>query len=260
MIQVMATGRDAKGHFIKGSKINQGRVPSVEQRQKQVAAMTGRVEPDEQKEKIRVAMVKAAAEGRLKIGIKGSVPWNKGMSRANGDPIPTYTYPELSEESKKHRSEARMGKHYSSNTEFKKGSKPWNTGKEWDEATLKKMSDAKKGKILTAEHIRKILTRRTPTSLEKKFQEIAEKNGLPYKFVGDGSFMIGRKNPDFINTNGEKIAIEVFSLYYKLRHAKTLEEWKDERQKVFGEYGWQIIFFDAMQVNEANILRELRVA
>jgi len=244
----MTTGRDAKGHFIKGSKINQGRVPSAEQRRKQAEAMTGRVESDEHKDKIRVAMVKAAAEGRLKIGIKGSVPWNKG----NGV--------------KKIR--------FLNDAKFKKGLIPWNKGKSWPpemiekmsvahknitDETRTKMSKAKIGIQHSAETVRKMLTRRTPTSLEMKFLGIIEKNNLPYKFVGDGSFMIGRKNPDFININREKIAIEVYARYYKLRHAETVQEWKEERQKVFREYGWEAIFFDETQVKEKNVLKQLGI-
>lgn len=69
--------------------------------------------------------------------------------------------------------------------------------------------------------------------------------------------MIGRKNPDFININGKKIAIEVYARYYKLKHAETLEEWKDNRKKILNEYGWKVLFFDAMEVNECNVLERL---
>ena len=72
--------------------------------------------------------------------------------------------------------------------------------------------------------------------------------------------MVGKKNPDFININGEKIAIEVYSKYYKLRHAETIQEWKDERTMVFKEYGWDVIFFDEIQVNEKNVLEQLKSA
>ena len=88
-------------------------------------------------------------------------------------------------------------------------------------------------------------------------QKIIEKHGLPYKFVGDGSFIIGRKNPDFININGDKVAIEVYAKYYKLKNSKTIDEWKENRIKVFAEYGWNIIFFDETQVNEKNVLEKL---
>ena len=268
----MDVGRDKNGKFIKGSKVNQGRVPSTEQRRKQAEKMSGRTLSDEHKAKIKAG---AAASDKTIGRSKGSIPWNKGMSRANGDPIPTYIYPKRSEEANKKQSEAKKGKHFSPNTEFKKGSVPWTQGKTWPpemiermsaahknitDETRVKMSKAKIGQQHSAESIKKMLTRRTPTSLEMKFLNIIEKNGLPYKFVGDGSFMIGRKNPDFININGQKIAIEVYARYYKLRHAETVQEWMDDRQRVFREYGWEVIFFDETQVTERNVLKQLGIA
>lgn len=76
----------------------------------------------------------------------------------------------------------------------------------------------KNGRKPSKEHIRKSLRRRIPSSLEEKFQKIINKYNLPYKYVGDGSFIIGHYNPDFINVNGEKIAVEVYARYYKKRH------------------------------------------
>ena len=113
------------------------------------------------------------------------------------------------------------------------------------------------GRILTKEHIRNSLRRREISSLEKKFNDIVFENNLPYKFVGNGNFFIERKNPDFINTNGEKIAVEVYAKYYKLRNNISIDEWKENRQKIFNEYGWKIIFFDETEVNEENVIRKL---
>lgn len=176
----------------------------------------------------------------------------------------------LSEEAKNKLSIANRGMHRSHQTEFVKGCISWMTGRKHSEETKQKMRDrivseetrqkisaSCKGRKLTPEQIKKALSRRTPTSLEIKFQEIINKHNLPYKFVGDGSFMIGRKNPDFININGKKIAIEVYARYYKLKHAETLEEWKDNRKKILNEYGWKVLFFDAMEVNECNVLERL---
>jgi polyhydroxyalkanoate synthesis regulator phasin len=210
--------------------------------------MKGRLLSAEHKEKIRSSLLSRRSNGESIGRPKGGIPWNKGKGKAA---------PKV------------KGLR---DTKFKKGNTPWNTGKKWPQEiiermrearkdisleTREKMSKAKKGKHLTAEHIRKVLTRRTPTSLEMKFQNIIEKHKLPYKFVGDGSFMIGRKNPDFININGEKIAIEVYARYFKLRHTETVQEWKEDRERVFKEYGWTAIFFDETQVNERNILRRI---
>lgn len=125
------------------------------------------------------------------------------------------------------------------------------------EETGKKISKANKGRKLTKEHIRKILQRRIPSTLEEEFQEIINKYNLPYKYVGDGKFFVDRFNPDFINTNSEKIAIEVYARYYKKRHTQDIEKWKQERAKIFKEYGWDIIYFDETQVKEDYVLSVL---
>lgn len=165
-----------------------------------------------------------------------------------------------------------MGMHNSVETEFKEGTIPWNKGltKETDERCKQvgikvrkaltgrirpKLSKALTGRKLSKEHIKNALRRRIPTSLEEKFQGIIDKYNLPYKYVGNGKFFIERYNPDFINTNHEKIAIEVYARYYKLQNNKSIKEWKKERNIVFKKYGWNIIYFNEIEVEEKNILK-----
>lgn len=194
---------------------------------------------------------------------KGNIPWLKNKK----NPYSTSTIKAMSE--------AKKGKRLSIGTEFKKSHIPWNKGltKYTDErckqAGIKirkalkgrkrpNMSKALMGRKLTKEHIKNCLRRRTPTSLEEKFQKIINKNNLPYKYVGNGKFFIENFNPDFINTNHEKIAIEVYAKYYKLRNSKTIEEWKKERNRVFKKYGWKVIYFDEIEVKEQNVLNKIR--
>ncbi len=148
-----------------------------------------------------------------------------------------------------------------------------NIGKKCSEETKKKISEANKGRVvlqktkrkisisskvgMTKDLIRKRLCRRTPTTLEEKFQKIIDKYDLPYKYVGDGSFILGHFNPDFININNEKIAIEVYARYYKLRNNKSINQWKEERSKIFRKYGWEIIYFNELEVNDLHILEVL---
>jgi len=50
--------------------------------------------------------------------------------------------------------------------------------------------------------------------LEKAFERICKENSLPFKYVGNGDFWIGRDpsiNPDFIHKDGGKVAVEIFS-------------------------------------------------
>jgi very-short-patch-repair endonuclease len=221
--------------------------------------------------------------------IKGHIPWNKGL-HPKGHP--------MSEETKRKIGLANKGKKQTKEQkriliEANRGRIPWNKGKTgiYSKEALKKMSEGKKknpsrywlGKKrseetkmkisktkegvpqpwnshpLSKEQIKKILTRRLPTSLETKFQGIIDKYNLPYKYVGNGKFFIERYNPDFINTNNEKIAIEVYARYYKRRNHEDIEEWRNKRQEVFNKYGWKIIYFNEVEVNEKYILNLLEV-
>lgn len=49
-----------------------------------------------------------------------------------------------------------------------------------------------------------------PTKPEERFMEIIKKYNLPYRYTGDGDVIIGGKNPDFFNTNGNKVVVEIF--------------------------------------------------
>lgn len=255
------------GRFQKGDKTNLGRVPTEEQRRKQSEAMTGRKLTKAHRQKIREGMVRAKAEGKQIGRATGDAPWNKGLHM---DPIHLHT-PEvarkisralrgrkLTEEHKKACSLGMKGKRNSPATEFKKNCIPFMKGKKHKRSSRLKMSINGKGKHDHSEEaVKKMLKRRIPTSLESKFIEICSDNELPYKYVGDGSFIVGGKNPDFINMNGEKVAIEVYARYYKWRHTDNINEWKKERRKVFQEYGWKVLFFDETQVNERAVLRRL---
>ena len=120
------------------------------------------------------------------------------------------------------------------------------------------MSQAQIGKKMSKEAIKKMLRRRKMSSLEITFNKIIQKNNLPYKFVGNGKFFIERKNPDFININGEKKAVEVYYYKHKMQFRnQTVEKWIKERTKIFNKYGWDLIFFEAREVNESNVIERL---
>jgi very-short-patch-repair endonuclease len=134
---------------------------------------------------------------------------------------------------------------------FKKGHIPYIQGKHHTEETKQKNRLKHLGIKQSKETVRKRLKRKTPSSLEKKMISIISKYSLPYRFVGDGAFFIERKNPDFINCNGQKIAIEVFCRKHKELFRNGLENWKQERIAIFQKYGWKILFFDETQVNDS---------
>jgi len=97
------------------------------------------------------------------------------------------------------------------------------------------------------------------SSLEEKTNNIIAKYKLPYKFVGNGEFMIENKNPDFINTNGEKKAVEVYYRRHKEQFRDiSINKWMEDRKNLFNKYGWKLIFIEANNVTEKNLLNVLK--
>lgn len=80
--------------------------------------------------------------------------------------------------------------------------------------------------------------RRKPNKPEQRLIRVAKDNNLPIRYVGDGQVIIGRMNPDFINTNGKKEVVEVFGDYWhsekKVRSWKETELGRIMAYKVFG--------------------------
>lgn len=126
------------------------------------------------------------------------------------------------------------------------------------EETRHKMSESMK-KVMTKEKIRQCLKRRPKSGLEMKVENTINKYNLPYKFVGNGKFFIENINPDFVNTNGEKKAVEV---YWK-RHKDEFREggckgWMEKRKTICRNYGWEIIFIEGTGITEEKIINILR--
>jgi hypothetical protein len=166
----------------------------------------------------------------------------------------------------------KKGQHNSPQTEFKKGYIPWNKGKECPsiignknpmnnlivrEKYRKKYWNDKDWEEKRIKASLKGLLKR-PTKLEQTFMKFIQKYNLPYRYVGDGSFLIGFKNPDFVNVNGKKICIEVANT---IHHSKDYEK---QRIGYFAKWGWKcLVFFverenDIWNLEEQDILNQIR--
>lgn len=86
------------------------------------------------------------------------------------------------------------------------------------------------------------------TKPELIFEEICNKYNLPFKYTGDGSFWIGKNpaiNPDFVECNGKKIAIEIFSYWHNpllrrnIRYGQTYRG----RKEILKRYKWVLVVF-----------------
>ena len=181
----------------------------------------------------------------------------------------------------KHVKLIKKGEHLSRATEFKKGSKGnfrnaiissecLHCGKEirdfqsskrkfcsydcywkYKKEVWKKLWSQKEFKEKRIKAILKGLFKR-PTSLEQEAINFFSKHNLPYKYTGDGSFIIGGKNPDFVNTNGEKKLIEIGNVF----HHKG--DYVKRRKEHFAKYGWQTYIFIGDELDEEKILNELK--
>ena len=99
---------------------------------------------------------------------------------------------------------------------------------------------------------KKIHKRCEITKPEQTVDTIIQKYKLPYKYTGNGDFWLHSINPDFVNTNGEKKAIEVDGCYWHncplchLCHPGQKGYSRNRRRdmhkdKVYEHYGWTVI-------------------
>jgi hypothetical protein len=97
-----------------------------------------------------------------------------------------------------------------------------------------------------------------PTRPERQLMKIIEAHNLPYKYVGDGSFIIEGFNPDFINTNGKKHIIEVFG---RVWHDTLVCHWcRTELGRImtYNSYGYKtLVIWDDEMNNEDAIAKSI---
>ena len=90
------------------------------------------------------------------------------------------------------------------------------------------------------------LEKRKPTRPESRFIHICERKNLTFRYVGNGAFWIENLNPDFVESNGKKIAVEIFSDYWHnplLNRRITPIMLYNSRKKILEKYGWKCIIF-----------------
>lgn len=79
-----------------------------------------------------------------------------------------------------------------------------------------------------------------------------------YKFVGDGQVVIEGRNPDFINTNGEKKIVECYGDYWHRERARCYEETEQGRIELFAKYGYMtLVIWESEIKNPAAVLAKI---
>ena len=204
--------------------------------------------------------------GVRKSFLEGRVPWNKGLKTGPRPPFTDKTKMRMSQSSKgKHKSElhkqhlreVNLGKKKSEESKRKTSAsmkgRPIGLGKILSESHKQSISEgSRSGEYLVRkklseasfilwrdkEFVSKQCSARglRPNKAEDKLFFILNKlYPGEWKYTGDFSFMIGSKNPDFVNSNGQKKCIELFGDYWHKG-----QDPKD-REKIFAEYGWDTL-------------------
>lgn len=95
-----------------------------------------------------------------------------------------------------------------------------------------------------------------PNNQERKLINIIVNHNLPYKYVGDGNFILGNKNPDFINCNGKKQVIELFGRYWHT--GDRAHQSVEERVNEFKSYGFNcLIIWDDELCCPKHVLKKI---
>jgi len=105
-------------------------------------------------------------------------------------------------------------------------------------------------------------TRMRPTSIEKIFNSLIEKHHLPYKYVGDGYTWIAGRCPDYLNINGKKEVVEVFSRWWHdpaVNPRVKPQHLFDATLAHYAKYGFNcIIIWEEELQNESAVLEKLQ--
>jgi very-short-patch-repair endonuclease len=159
------------------------------------------------------------AEARRVLQESGAPPWNKGKRGC------------YSEETLRIMGADKVGKPSAMK------------GKHFPPEIVEKVSQALRLKWQDPDYAFRVMKARgiKPNKPEQKIITLMEENKLPFKYVGDGQFILGGKCPDFLNVNVKKQVIELFGTYWhdildvarRTEHFRqygfdTLVIWEDE--------------------------------
>lgn len=134
-------------------------------------------------------------------------------------------------------------------------------GKKHTEETLSRLRDASLQKWSDPKYVAKIRHGRClqANKIETRLQEIIDDLSIPYKYVGDGQFLIGSKMPDFVNIDGQKKIIELLGCYWHgcIQCYPNTKHHNDfgEREQLFKSFGYQTLGIWEHEFDDVETLR-----
>jgi G:T-mismatch repair DNA endonuclease (very short patch repair protein) len=127
----------------------------------------------------------------------------------------------------------------------------------------KRMAESKTGKSIPKlkefwrlhhdEQIKRMMVgeHKKPNKLERRLTELIDKNGLPFRYVGNWEFMVAGKCPDFLNTDGRKLLIELFGNYW---HTVKARETVEERVERFRKHGFETLVLWEKEMDDEQLI------
>ena len=161
-------------------------------------------------------------------------------------------------------SEHHKGKHYSVNTEFKKGIEPWDKGLKLSEEQKSRLKVPHPGAIgnsngkdfwFSENKVGRTFQSIHPNKPEQQMIDLIKENNLPFNFVGDGQVILGGFNPDFLSKNPKHI-IEVYGDYWhNLPHSA---EQSNRRLDAYFKLGYKtLIIWEHELKNTSQVLAKI---
>jgi hypothetical protein len=221
---------------------------------------------------------------------KGNIPWNKGRpwsqeikqkfresrkGKGVGRANPFYGKHHTEDVKRKislankGRISAFKGKHHTEESKRKlsashKGKTPWNKGKPFLKGKQNPMYGRRRSDFarrygrkdeFEAKRLKAVCKK--PTLPESRFIEIIRRHDLPYRYTGNGSVIIGGKNPDFIATNGTKQVVEIFGNYWhnpSLNPLVDLDRTYDFTVEHYQRHGFNCVIIWENELEDNNLV------
>lgn len=134
------------------------------------------------------------------------------------------------------------------------------------EESKHRISVASRLNWLNPDYARRALSSMKPNKMELEVDNLLKELSLPYRYVGDGQFIVGGKCPDFLNVNGQKKLIEFYGHHWhqgenpqaRIAHFAqygfhTLIIWEDELKRL-GELKQKLLRFNSKN-SRVRVLR-----
>lgn len=203
----------------------------------------GRHHSEETKEKIRKSKIgqpgtfmgrhhNEETKAKLKQARLGKPSWNKGLLK--------------SEETKRKLSLALLGRPRSEASRLKQSNtyKAMWQNPEYRERTIKVITQA---------------MHRKPNKPEKQLIELISREALPFRYTGDGSFILGGYIPDFVQCNGRKEIIELFGDYWHSKKKITWHQTELGRQMAYAQFGYKtLIIWEHELQDEQKVINRIK--